>query len=307
MSHEQSGHADIDGMLAKILVGEVNSLPMLPFALTELLRMQTDDERYFDKVRELAENDPTFAVRLINLANAAVSSPVNEITTLRHAIARIGVDQIRRLVTTSAVAQIFVPNYPEERAVWQHSLRVAITAQVIAEMAPDSGVPPEQAYLCGLLHDIGRFILLKKHAEGRIRHDEKDWDSPVALVAAESAECGINHVQLGKAACEKWGLPPTITAVVGHHHCYQYDEETVAEKQRSRMVRIVQMADFFSMTLMNHPEMTAMDDAQFTAELAPRCVYPGWQAPPVDPLRLRARAGEIESRSGAILRSMGLD
>ena len=306
MTNENDNSPAIDDLLAKILVGDVESLPMLPSSLTDILRMRPEDDMFFDKVRELAENDPTFAVRLINLANSASSSPASEITSLRFAIARIGIDHIRGLITTYAVGKIFVPSTPRERNIWKHSLLVAMTAREIARLAPDLEVNPEQAYLSGLLHDIGRFIMLNRVSEGRIHFDEKDWASPVELIAEETAVCGINHVQLGRAACEKWGLPKTVSAVVGCHHTYQYEEDSVADRRLSNFVKVVQMADYFSMTLMKHPDMLEMDEATFREELAQQCVHPGWSKPPVDPVRIFAKAGDIRARAIQVIRSMGL-
>ena len=108
------------------------------------------------KVFELSQEDPTFALRVIKLSNSAVSAPVNPITNLRDAIVRLGVKSVASLVTSMSTIRIFVPITQGEKNLWVHSIQVAACARAIARAATALKVNPEQAIFvvyCMILDD----------------------------------------------------------------------------------------------------------------------------------------------------------
>lgn len=175
----------------------IDDLPMLPSAVSELMSLSISDDSFFEKVKVLAEQDPTFTARLIKVANSAASAPISQITSISHAVSRIGTRQIKGLITAYAVSKIFIPSNSSELNLWVHSIQVAVASQSIAQMATRLKIAPEQAYLCGLLHDIGRFILFNKVPDGPVRIDETDWESPEKLLEIEKEICGLTHAALG--------------------------------------------------------------------------------------------------------------
>jgi len=233
----------------------IDDLPSLPSAVSKLMALSISDSHYFDIVQEVAEQDPTFAVRLLKVANSAANASISEITSISHAVARIGTRHIKELILAFAVAKIFIPRNDSERNLWVHSIQVAVASQTIARISSHLGIKPEEAYLCGLLHDIGRFVLFNKFPEGPIRIDEKDWESPEKLLEVEKEVCGINHATLGAYAAKKWGLPHEVTNVISNHHSYDYLTLTPAEIKESKLVQIVQMSDFLSVLLMKNPDI----------------------------------------------------
>lgn len=80
------------------------------------------------------------------------------------------------------------------------------------------GLSPDEAYLVGLLHDIGRFVLFQEAPEQLREIDESGWDTPTALLELEKQICGLDHAELGALACRKWGIPETIAETIALHH-----------------------------------------------------------------------------------------
>jgi len=193
-------------------------LPMLPAVLVKLLSLDTENDDYFEDVITLGNEDPTFAVRLVQLSNSTFSSPSEQITTLQQAVVRVGVKAILSMITGLSVLKVFNPKTDGERNLWIHAVETAIIARNITRVNKTLAVDPEAAYLCGLLHDIGRFVLFDANSKQLSRVDEAHWESPQQLVEIEQRILGINHALVGFMACKKWELPILIAEVVKLHH-----------------------------------------------------------------------------------------
>ena len=77
---------------------------------------------------------------------------------------------------------------------------------------------PDTAYLAGLLHDIGRFVMMEHATDELQAVDESDWRTPDELIAADFEVYRFTHSELGYLACNRWGLPESVSRVVRDHH-----------------------------------------------------------------------------------------
>ena len=195
----------------------VQELPVLPAVIVRLMDLEPDADGFFDEVLSLAGHDPTFAVRVIHALNAAYAAPTQPIESLRGAIARLGASHIRDLVTAMSVAEVFVPRTDHEVDLWVHAVEVATAARLIARDGRSS-VDEHQAHLCGLLHDMGRFVMFDRTPEKLRVVNEHDWADTEALLDAEQREFGYHHTEIGHALCVRWGLPVHLGHVVRDHH-----------------------------------------------------------------------------------------
>lgn len=131
--------------------------PVLPNVVSKMLVLDKESEDYYEDVLSLASEDPFIAAKIIFLANSAALAGRTKIETLTQAVVRVGINQVSTLITSISLSKSFKPTHQSHRNLWLHSLKVAIAATKIAQLNQING---EQAYLSGLLHEIGRFILL---------------------------------------------------------------------------------------------------------------------------------------------------
>jgi putative nucleotidyltransferase with HDIG domain len=218
--------------LRKRLEQHLRELPVLPEVIVELMRLRPEAPRFFEDVQRLVEVEPAFSTRLLAAANSAASAPRQPILGVRTALQRIGSRSAAELLLATAVTNVFVPRDEWAKALWRHSLEVAVLAR---SLAAREGADPEHAYTCGLLHDVGRFILLSEAPEQLRAVEETPWTTPELLVAAERTICGLTHAELGALACRKWRLPEAVAQVVADHHAPQ--------RCRSPLARAVVLAD----------------------------------------------------------------
>lgn len=253
---------------------KLDELPLLPSVVGELLCLDPNSEEYFDRLLHLAERDPPFAVRVLRSANSAASAPSAPVVSLQGAVMRLGTQRCAGLVLALAVIKVFVPRSDAQRFLWVHSLQTALLARMFCQRVAAIRCNPDQAYLCGLLHDIGRFVQFEGAPADLLRVNDLNWTSPEELVDAERAAVGYEHTLLGWHACRKWSLPPTIADVVRRHHEVAGTEVEGVDG----LLRVVQWADHLSMAL------------SLDASLA--------QAPPAEMVeRLRAEYATIGPKS----------
>jgi len=232
-------------------------LPLLPAVVSEVLSLNPDSDDYFDRLVRLAEHDPPFAVRVLGYANSAFSAPTIPIVTLHQAVMRLGSEQCARLVLALAVVKVFEPNSIAQRFLWIHSLQTALFARMFCKEISALRPSAERAYVCGLLHDIGRFVQLEESPGDLRRVEGLHWASPAELVAIERGTLGHDHAMLGWYACRKWSLPASIGEVVRRHH----DALPEQGPEVPDLVRIVQWADKLSMSLLSRDNALADGDA----------------------------------------------
>lgn len=196
---------------------KVDDLPVLPSVIAGLMALDRSDDHYFEDVLELVESDPTFAARIMAVSNSAASAPRHEVASVRAALARLGATTTSDLVLAAAISRVFVPSSDWERSLWRHNLQVAAGMRAMAPLVRGA-VDPDTAHAAGLLHDIGRLVFFSEAPEALQRIDEGQWSTPQELVDYERSVCGIDHAEVGRLACERWGLPATLAEVVGRHH-----------------------------------------------------------------------------------------
>ena len=238
---------------ARAVAERVGTLPLLPGAVTRLLRVDPDSDAYFDELVSISSSEPNLAVRVLRCANSAFSAPAQPITSVAQAAQRIGSNRCGQLALAVSVAQVFVPRTPQQRELWAHSLRVASLSELIARANRARTEICEAAYTAGLVHDIGRFAMFGCMTTDFNRVAEADWDTPQALLEAEEKLLGYDHTRVGELICEHWGLPLPLIEIVRDHHLHTMGTENPDADAPD--VATIQLADCVSMCVESHPEI----------------------------------------------------
>ena len=197
-------------------------LQAVPAVVTRALRYIDDPGSSIAPLAAILNTDHTIAGRLIGLANSAFySARYRRFVTVREAVIRLGYSAVRDLllaVVLSGLARAPSKLYGLSPGdLWQHSLATALIARLIAEET--GAANPEQSYMAGLLHDIGRAVLDRALTPG-------ETASVLALVqerrvsyqVAEEEVLGVTHSDVGAYRLETWGVGPELVQAVAAHH-----------------------------------------------------------------------------------------
>ncbi len=185
-------------------------LPLLPGVAQEVMAASTDDGA--KKLADIVRRDQAMAAHLLRMANSPLYRGTDPIVSVQHAVSRLGTGRIRELAMMVACQgrRFEAPGFETEvRSSFQHSLATALYAQEIAR-AKRSNV--EEAFLSGLLHDMGRPLLLQKCVDIEARlHLGASRAEMLAVVDAR-------HTEVGAKLAAHWALPERLVATVRDHH-----------------------------------------------------------------------------------------
>jgi putative nucleotidyltransferase with HDIG domain len=198
---------------------ETLELSALPGALLQFMRAVSRDDAAMERVAELVRAEPALAARILSVANSAAFRSGGALHTVQQSLQVLGVRVLRSLAACLAVQQAFgrfAAAQPEDLAgFWRHSLFVAELAQAIA--SESGGAEPEEAYLAGLLHDIGELLLLGGlGARYGALLDRADDESSLAVV--ERQALATDHAAVGAWLVAQWRLPSFMSDAVLLHH-----------------------------------------------------------------------------------------
>lgn len=193
-------------------------LPSFPNLLIEFDRLVNQPEgAHIEEIAELLIADPRISIGVVKTASTAkYSAKSNPNLTLENAIAMMGVDDIRLLVVALSFQEIFQKQTQfNQKCFLQHSIVAAFIAKYLS---PYFNVGAYEAFLMGLFHDIGVYVLSTYSEEGVHTIGELSMHKVTRLVASENKVLGVSHPKVGARLLQNWGLSKSVVmGVLGHH------------------------------------------------------------------------------------------
>jgi putative nucleotidyltransferase with HDIG domain len=224
-------------------------LPALPEVISELTTNLNDPNSATFTVERLMNSDQSLSMKVLTVANTtAFRGDRQRVTEVHEAIGMLGYDNIRNIILTSSVMNLFTGISMDVMSfedLWRHSLITAELTKTLAEktQCADS----DKAFICGLLHDIGKV--------GRVKGDGKFFeadlsqaiDGNLSLFEVEAENQSLRHDRLGQALCRKWNLPSVICNVVGNHHEFELvDRDEGMQEQDHEITDLIIVANALS-------------------------------------------------------------
>jgi HD-like signal output (HDOD) protein len=217
-------------------MGEINELPTLPEVLFKVHELVNSDDGNATTLARITEHDPSLTTKILKVANSSYFGPVNQrISSLPLAIARIGFNEVRNIVTAISCIKQFSKrsNILDYRAFWRHSLTAAYLTKIIADTAQIQYAAQDRQFffLTGLLHDIGILVFDQFfHKEFGEIMDYALRKECSFLTAEQQVTGKESHQVVGSALLELWKIDPSVISGVRFHH---YGLDRVPELHRS--------------------------------------------------------------------------
>jgi HD-like signal output (HDOD) protein len=194
-------------------------LPSLPDLAVRISQAVQNEDMDFHRIASIVQTDPVIAARIVQVANSAMYAGSARVQTVQFAITRVGLQVVRAVVMSVVLKNLFTPKTPLVRkrmvAYYQNSIRVAAVSQALARAL--TGFEPEQAFLAGLLHDIGVLPLLVQAD----RHEKLNRDGE--LLEHIISELGRT---VGAMLLEQWDFERELVAVAREAKSWQRDAAT---------------------------------------------------------------------------------
>jgi putative nucleotidyltransferase with HDIG domain len=252
--------AVLDELNWRVAQGKVD-LPLLPGVAMEVTNLAAQENADARAIAELLRKDQAMAAHVLRVVASPVYSGRTQIVSLQQAVSRLGVQKIREISLAIAfrVGVFKLKGFEAEvTAMFQHSVGAALFAQEIARTTRRN---VEDAFMCGLLHDVGRPVILQ--ALVQILAEQK-LRLPAAVVIAATGEL---HHEVGGSLADSWGLPEAVEMSIRHHH-----DPTPPDLQINS-VRITALADEMARYTLE-PERMPEAELRKHPTLAPLELYP---------------------------------
>lgn len=219
---------------------EVKNIPSFPQSIKQVLDLCDNPDSNVSSIAAHVEKDPALATNILKLANSGGFLTGKKVNNIQQAVAITGIQNLRQLAMAHSSRNILEHQYKIYESFWQHAEKCAAYSRMLARKLGFLKLA-DSVYLGGLLHDLGKIILLALDPDeiGKIQgiNMGRSQDSSAIL---EEISLGLSHANVGASLASHWNFPEDIQAIIRHHHSvYTSNPEYIIE------VSLVHLANAF--------------------------------------------------------------
>ena len=226
-------------------------LPVLPQVAGRVMALANDPSADAARLSALIHQDQALAAHVLRIANSPAYMPRTPIASLQHAVAMLGVNQLSEIAVTVSLKSgaVKIPGHEANvQQLWRHALASGAYAKEIARMRRYN---VESAYLCGLLHAVGKPVVLKT-----VTTIAADMHIPLDPSAIISFLDGY-HSRVGSLIAAEWALPPQVAVAITYYRIYEqassHQQEAMMTCLADRLATYILVPDSFDdSTLRDH-------------------------------------------------------
>ncbi|MBF0203334.1 MAG: HDOD domain-containing protein [Desulfamplus sp.] len=229
---------------------QIKTLPHVAIHLTKLLSDPNSTTQDFEQIIKM---DPTLVGRLLRLVNSAYYGLRQKVSTISEAVVFLGLDNLRNMVVTSALKEIFKKDsgnpYFSVNKLWLHCATSGICCQMISErIFAHKG---EDAFLCGILHDIGMIVEYQIAPDDFLQACQNYKPEIKPFTKFEQDILNTHHSEIGYLLADDWKVPNQVQEGIKDHHNINRKVEP------SSISGIIQLSEYI-VTKINYPAIPAM-------------------------------------------------
>jgi putative nucleotidyltransferase with HDIG domain len=214
-----------------------------PVAARRLEELTRNPKARLEQVVSVLETDPGLSVRLLRLVNSAGYGLKVRVTSVRHAAVLVGTRRLHQVATTAAILDLFETNNQTAVELLEHA---TVVGSLCRYLAVHLGLPHDELFTCGFLHDIGKLMLLDTEGEKYAELVRNYGGAPDQLHMHERRVFGFDHALLGAHVLKAWNIPDPVPKVVLYHHA---PARALQDTLLSSMVHTLRLADMMSYAL----------------------------------------------------------
>ncbi len=206
-------------------VREISHIATLPEVTVRIIELVEDPTSTAQDLHQIIANDPALCSRILKVVNSSFYGLPGQIGSINRAIVLLGLNAVKNIAISASLAKLFrggdlSPQFSAKH-LWTHSVACAAAGKLVAD-AVKLGVPDE-AFLSGLIHDIGIMVEMQADRKKLIEVVERVKPNREGVPSGDMLEAeldllGATHQDFGKGLAKKWKFPSTLVNVTGHHH-----------------------------------------------------------------------------------------
>jgi putative nucleotidyltransferase with HDIG domain len=232
----------IENVSIKKLIMLTGDLPPMPYVARRVMDIVNNPSTNAHDLQEVISKDQGLTGQILKIANSALYACSRKIETLTDAIIMLGFNAIRSLSIMSATKNLYQFKRQgkvlglKDKLLWEHSVGSAVAARMIAQKVSVGYV--EQAFMGGLLHDIGKLVLLQKIPEVFDSIVEEVYNTGRHFNEVEQEVLGFTHAEVGALLIKKWKLPEDFEEAIRYHN-----EVTTGLNVENQLVYLIDLAN----------------------------------------------------------------
>lgn len=205
---------------AEKLIEKFKKIRTLPHIVTRLVQLVNDEESTLQDFEEVIRLDPALVARLLTLVNSSYFGLSRKVDSISRAVALLGMKNLHNIAVTDAIqgmlrSQSGSTEFSPQR-LWLHSAASGICCKMIAERI--FTINGDDAYLCGILHDIGLIVAMEVAQETFFQLIEQLTPGGPPIVELEQQLFHTDHSQIGYILAKDWRIPDPIAEAIRDHH-----------------------------------------------------------------------------------------
>lgn len=233
----------------------IDSFPVLPVTVTRLMQVTGNPECSVKDIVETIHSDQSLCLTVLKIANSVLFGRPRKVDSIKMAVVTLGFNEVQRIALAKALINSFGKLAEHHKILvdrfWQHSFVCGMAAGVIAR---DQGIIPDIAFMGGLIHDIGKLIMLETFADDYAPERWMTSLSEEQMLRDELRMFSFTHDMLGGQLLRKWFFPENLISAVANHH---HPEEAAGGEEG--FAHVIQLADVLSFYCCNQ-ELLGEDD-----------------------------------------------
>lgn len=214
-----------------------------PVAAKRLEELTRTANARIEQVVMVLESDPALSARLLRLVNSAGYGLKVRCTSVRHAAVLVGTRRLNQVATTAAILDLFESSNSLAAELLEHA---AIVGSLCRYLAVHLGLPHDELFTCGFLHDIGKIMLLDTERETYPALLREYGGSADSVHEQERRVFGFDHATLGAHVLTAWNIPEPVPKVIAWHH---QPARALQDSLLSAMVQTLRLADLLAYEL----------------------------------------------------------
>jgi len=203
-------------MLTAQIVGEIDALPQFPENITVIQQLINDPDSDINEIARRISTDPSLTADLLRVVNSAQFMLPNRVDNIADAVKMVGLRGLRNLLYSYGSEKIL--NLPQKKELWDHAHRTAFYAFNLARNVRLSKDFIDDAYVGGILHDMGKIVFSSIHPDLLEKIQSFTAEKELSPGLFENLAGGYNHAEIGAKIAEKWNFSDSLVDAIRHHH-----------------------------------------------------------------------------------------
>ncbi|MBS1962346.1 MAG: HDOD domain-containing protein [Bdellovibrionales bacterium] len=201
------------------LTTKLQDMPTLPVIAMKVNELIADPNATSTDIAAILKQDQVLTAKILRLVNSSYYAVPGGVTDVQKALAFLGFNTVAQLVLSLSVFSMFSKFGDDSLTMkdfWMHALAVAVCSEEIAKRWKIG--KPEEAFTCGLLHDIGKLVIYEVDRERLVAILKKTRETKKGFVEVERDLDLLNHAYIGEMMATRWGLPQVVRQAIRYHH-----------------------------------------------------------------------------------------